>query len=443
MRFIISPAELAARSAPPDAGPVTAAIEKRAIVNTVVTRAEITYADAVEVTIDGGGGEGRPVVTGHVPKVGTVLKAGSVALEVAGRPVIVLPGDLPAYRTLGLGMKGPDVSQLKASLAGMGYAVGDTSSDTFDADTAAAVGALYEQLGYPATPRSPDAPQAVKTAERGLRDAQAQLAQARSALDAAAAARAKSVASEQAAVATASDAVSDAEAALGEAQEAALPTLPSSEALFLAGLPRRVDAAKVARGDLLSGSPMTVSGATLAIIGSISSKDAELLSPGLKATYPGPDGAELTATISKIEDAPTGKTPGSGPDGGEGGEGESGGGATGTGGKTPDTQAKRKSVRLDPGKLTDKQLEALRGASVRLSIPVAATKGEVLAIPIAALSTGAGGENRVEILTGKASGKDTSTETVVVTPGLAADGYVEITSKDPRITAGTPVVVGR
>lgn len=440
MQFIISPAELAARSAPPDPGPVTAPIENRKIENNIVTRGEVTYADAVEVTIDAAGaGEGRPVVTGHVPKVGGVLKAGSVALEIAGRPVIVLAGDLPAYRTLSAGMKGPDVKQLKAALAGLGYAVGDPASDVFDFDTAQAVGALYTQLGYSTIPRTPDAPQAEKSADRALRDAQAALAQANAALDAASQGHNPDLSSERAAVTAATDAVNDADEALSEAHEAALPTLPSSEALFLNGLPRRIDEAKVARGDILSGSPMTVSGATLSIVGSISSKDAELLSPGMKATYPGPGGTELTATVSKVEDA---AKPNNSGDGGSDGSGGSGDGGSG-GSSSTDGATKRKTVRLDPGKLTDKQLESLRGTSVRLRIPVAATSGKVLAIPIAALSTGANGDNRVELLVGKAAGKETETVSVAVTAGLAAEGYVEITSKDPRIKSGAQVVVGR
>ena len=62
----------------------------------MTVRGEIAYADAVEVRVDTSTLSGPAVVTGQVPDEGTELSALSVALEIAGRPVIVLPGDLPA-----------------------------------------------------------------------------------------------------------------------------------------------------------------------------------------------------------------------------------------------------------------------------------------------------------------------------------------------------------
>lgn len=437
MQFIVSPAELAARTAPPKAGPVTAPIEERELENTVVTRGEVTYADAVSVTLDAAGSEDRPVVTGHVPEVGTVLNAANIALEVAGRPVIVLPGALPAYRTLSIGMRGPDVTQLKQALDGMGFWAGDTASDVFEYDTATALGALYEQIGYSAPTGGSQAQETLQSAERAARDAGVQLAQAQAALQEATSSGAKNVISEQAAVTSANDALVDAQDALATAQQGVLPTLPSSEALFLGGLPRRVDEVSVARGDILSGSPMTVSGATLTIEGSISKQDAELLSEGLIATYPGPDGTDLTAKVAQIVAPKSKKAAGEGESGGEGGNaGGSGGGAGGG-------DSSRYTVRLTPVDLKPEQIDALRGTNVRVRVPVAATDGEVLAVPIAALSAGSGGEDRVELLVSEDQGADAKTEIVTVKTGLAADGYVEITADDSRITAGARVVVGR
>lgn len=436
MQFIVSPAELAARTAAPEPGPVTAPVEQRTIENTIVSRGEITYADAVDVEIDASAAGERPVVTGHVPEVGTVFEAGNIALELAGRPVVVLPGELPSYRTLSVGMRGPDVAQLKAALSGMGYGVGDPASDVFDYDTAIAVGTLYEQIGYEAATGGPEAQQMLRDAERAVRDANTSLAQAQAALNEAVDAQAPSVLGERAAVNAASDQVYDAQQQLATAQEAVLPTLPSSEVLFLADLPRRVDAVSVARGDILSGTPMSVSGATLTIVGSVSQQDAELLEEGLTAFFPGPDDTELTATVQKIS-AP--KSGGSGSGDGENPEGA--GGSGGSGGSNDG--AGRYTVELSPGELTPEQIDALRGTNVRLRIPIASTDGEVLAVPIAALSAGSGGEDRVELLIDPKNGPDAETENIPVEAGLAADGYVEIASEDPRITAGAKVVVGR
>lgn len=427
MQFIVSPATLAARSEAPEPGPVTAPIESRVIENTVVLRGEVGYADAVAVTIDAAGGEAKAVITGQVPAVGTVFNAGNVALEVAGRPVIVLPGELPAYRSLSIGMRGPDVSQLKQALASLGYASGDLNTDTFDWDTAAGLGSLYEQLGYTAPTGGEDASQQLRSAERAVRDANVSVAQAQAALDEARAAEAPNTAGEQAALTSAWESLSDAQESLGEAQAAVLPTLPSGEALFLSGLPRRVDEVSVKRGDVLSGSPMSVSGATLSITGTVSKQDADLLSEGLVAEFASPDGTALTATVKSITSPKKDSGGGEGEQGSSGDSGDSG----------------RYTVALEPGELTNEQIDALRGSNVRMKIPVASTDGEVLTVPIAALSAGSGGEDRVELLIDIRDGHNAETETIAVEAGLAADGFVEITSDDDRVTAGAKVVVGR
>ncbi|QIM17361.1 hypothetical protein G7067_06535 [Leucobacter insecticola] len=429
MQFIVSPAELAARTTPPKPGPVTAPAEERVIENTVVSRGEIGYADAVDVTIDTAGSGERPVVTGHVPEVGTVLNAGNIALEIAGRPAIVLPGDLPAYRTLSVGMRGPDVTQLKVALTSMGYAAGDTSSDVFDWDTANALGTMYEQIGYPAQAATSDAAQQVRGAEREARAARVALAQAEAALAQAQAAGNANVAGEQATLSGARDALSDAQESLAKAQEAALPTLPASEAVFLASLPRRVDSVSAKRGDVLSGSPMSVSGATLAITGTVSKQDAELLKEGEPGYFAGPNGEELAATLQKIEAPGAAKSDDKG---------------NAPGGAKPDQGAGgRYTVTFALGELTSEQIDALRGTNVRLRIPVASTDGEVIAVPIAALSAGSGGEDRIELLIDPRDGPNAETEFVKVTAGLAADGFVEVSSEDPRVKPGARVVIGR
>ncbi|WP_235590588.1 peptidoglycan-binding protein [Leucobacter sp. G161] len=427
MQFIVSPATLAARTEAPEPGPVTAPVENKVLENTVVLRGEVGYADSVAVTIDAAGGESKAVVTGQVPAVGAVFNAGNVALEVAGRPVIVMPGELPAYRNLSIGMRGPDVTQLKQALSALGYATGDLNTDTFDWDTAAGLGALYEQLGYTAATGGAETQEMLRSAERAVRDANVSAAQAQATLDEARAAKSPSVAGEQAAATAAWEAVNDAQEALGEAQAAVLPTLPAGEALFLSGLPRRVDEVSVKRGDVLSGSPMSVSGATLSITGTVSKQDADLLSEGLVAQFSSPGGADLTAKVKAVT-AP--KSGGGNSENGEGGGGDAAGAA-------------RYTVELEPVDLSNEQIDELRGANVRLRIPVASTDGEVIAVPIAALSAGSGGEDRVELLIDVRDGHNAETETIVVEAGLAADGFVEITSDDERLTAGAKVVVGR
>jgi hypothetical protein len=81
---------------------------------------------------------------------------------------------------------------------------------------------------------------------------------------------------------------------------------------------------------------------------------------------------------------------------------------------------------------------SLVGASVVLTIQVGSTQGEVLAVPVAALSQAADGTSRVQV---QENGK--STRYVTVTPGLAARGLVAVTPVDGSLEPGTLVVVGR
>ncbi len=79
--------------------------------------------------------------------------------------------------------------------------------------------------------------------------------------------------------------------------------------------------------------------------------------------------------------------------------------------------------------------------SARVRIDIASTDGEVLVVPVAALSVGPGGDSRVEIETRAVTDNDPgATETVEVEVGLTAQGLVEIVSK--TIREGDLVVVG-
>lgn len=417
MQFIVSPAEIAARTAPPEAGPVTAPVEERVIENTVIMRGEITYADPLEIEIDTAGLTERAVVTGRLPKEGDILKTGDVAIELAGRPVIVLQGELPAYRSLQVGMSGPDVKQLKEALAGLDIWPGDLGSDVFDADTAWAVAELFERVGYASQTGGDEAQQRLRMAERSVRDANVGVTAAQAEV------RRAEEAEEDMTVAwaqleSANEMLWDAWAELEQAQIGVMPSLPSSEVVYVSSLPRRVDAVYVKRGDVLQGKAMSVSGATLTIQGSVARQDADLLDEELIGFYPGPEGTELEAKILSVT-APAAKSEESG------GEG-----------------AERYTVRLSPGELSSEEISQLRGTNVRVRIPVESTDGEVLAVPIAALSAGSAGENRVELLV--PNDKDPfNTEIIPVKAGLAADGFVEISSDDARIKPGAKIVVGR
>ncbi len=467
----MSPADRATQNAAPPPGPITAPLEQRVVQSTVTTRADVTQADAVGIEPDLSGLAGAAVATGRVPEVGAQLDAGTVALEIAGRPLIALPGELPAYRTLRAGMSGPDVAQLKAALSSLGIDAGG-ADDVYDAATASAVQELYRRAGYTA-PGDPDAEREARAARTAQRAAQAALDDAVAALHTAGAApggsalleldnavreahrdldlasasgaaeselarlsdalalatarrnegaAAPDTAVQQAAVDAATRQLDDATVEAARSEQRALTPLPSSEVAFLTSLPRRVDSVSVSRGKAVSGEVMTVSGAELVLAGTVRESDAPLVTPGARATFTAPDGSEHGAQVRSVAED-TGDDRAS--DGAPSGDGSA------------STAGRRYRVVLVPDALDDATLNAVRDRNVRVTVPVQSTQGSVLAAPIAALTSGAGGESRLELA------DDEGTRLVTVTTGLSAGGFVEIRSDDPAVTAGARVVVGR
>ena len=84
------------------------------------------------------------VVT-YVPKEGTIINFGEVLFAVDNKPVILVEGPIPFYRTLDLNSDaGPDVLQLEEALVFLGYAAEDFVPDeTFDETTSNMLNALY------------------------------------------------------------------------------------------------------------------------------------------------------------------------------------------------------------------------------------------------------------------------------------------------------------
>lgn len=506
-RLIVSPAEAAANAAPPEAGPITVPVEQRALTNDIVMRGDALYEDPVGVTLETGDIGGPAVVTGQVPEVASNIEAGGVILEVTGRPVILLTGELPVYRTLRAGVSGPDVQQLRAALAALGIDAGDVNNNVYDASAAAAVRALYAKVGYPAPTSGEEADGLVEGAQESVRAAEEQLASAQRALNAggavspsekvaaqgavntaqvrlnaanAALASAttlqqqcasptppssgcddpdgavraaeigvaeataerdtaqaqlaellapKDTADLRAAVASAQRGLADARTALAEAQAETITPMPASELVYLTSTPRRVDDVAVRRGSMVAGSTpvMTVSGATLQIEGTLDKNDADLIVEGTAVVITLPDGVEVGGTVESV-----GAVEDEGDGAGDGGEGGGDGGGT-------SADPNRRKVVIVPDELTEDQRWMLQGSNVRITIPVSSTEGEVMAVPLAALTQGPGGESRVEVLD---DGSDTP-RLVIVETGLAAGGYAEIRPVDGDLKVGDRVVVGQ
>ncbi|GAA1818062.1 hypothetical protein [Nesterenkonia flava] len=435
-QLVISPAQRAAETEPPGPGLITVPVEERELATDLTLRGDALYDDPVAVSLDGSSETGAPaVVTGQVPEVGDEIHPGDVLIEITGRPVIVLEGELPAYRSLKVGSSGPDVTQLRSALLDLGYAAGHTASDQFDYDLSTAIDALYTSAGYSSPAPEEGAREALKVARDGLRAAQQELTLAQSELTRASNGAGQDeedgwtpdLSFETASRDSAAVAVDEAQRAVDQAWLETITPLPVAEILYVDSLPRRVDSVFVARGDTVAGEALTISGAELQILTSVSSADAELLEEGMDALLSVGD-EEITAVVEEIR-TPSRRS--GADDGGEGTDGPGSGGAA---------RSDRREVVLLPGDISEEQRAALVGSNVRVSIPMESTGGAVLAVPVAAITAGPGGESRVEVARGK-PGQDQETELITVETGLTAEGFVEV--RGDGLSAGDLVVVGR
>lgn len=137
---------------------------------TPVTTAPITRGDVVDTeSVDGtlGYTDTRSIaaaasgVVTWAPAEGATIRRGASLMRIADRPVTLMYGSMPLYRTLKSGVSdGHDVEQLEANLAALGYGAGMTVDDHFTDATADAVKAWQDDRGLPET-GSVDAQQVV------------------------------------------------------------------------------------------------------------------------------------------------------------------------------------------------------------------------------------------------------------------------------------------
>lgn len=123
----------------------TGTVERRTLAEHVTTGGTIGYAGETTVLARLGG-----TVTG-LPAVGDTVRRGGRLYGLAGEPVLLMYGVVPAYRALREGVsEGRDVEQLERNLVALGYEPG-TVDDDFTYETAAAVRDWQEAHGLEAT----------------------------------------------------------------------------------------------------------------------------------------------------------------------------------------------------------------------------------------------------------------------------------------------------
>lgn len=431
----VSTEQAIANANPPPAGPTTATVERRPLVEAISVRGVIAAPNTVEVRVpQTAGDDATSVLTALPVAAGASIGPRTVVAEVSGRPVIVLKGDRPFYRDLRFDDKGADVTSLQVAL-------GAPPSGTFDAKTQAALEDLYTSVGYTVPAGRPSettegsaASQTAGDTLVHLRDAleDAQI-EGQSAIDAASADADAARRLQASGEGTSAD-VDKADEALDEATEARDRSVARAKRDLDAATRQverqaLVEGAFLARGEIVvsPSEPLTVvslplgvgaepeAGDVIAVLGDstlegvayVSPLDAKDLDPGMPASLTGVElGGELPATIiDVVRETPSG-----------GGE-EEGSPEVPVGAQaTPELPMQVRFALLEPAPAH------LLGVGVLMTIEVRSTESTVLAVPLVALQQ-VGGEDVVVTV-------DDHKRWVVET-GMAAEGWIELKAGSP------------
>ncbi|MGV9914662.1 peptidoglycan-binding protein [Streptomyces tendae] len=439
-----SPADAAAAHRPPKAGPVTVAVEHRKLTASVVAQGTVEYDAPQSVSLAGPVGtadsaSGEPpaqIVTG-LPKAGAKLTEGSVLMQVSGRPVYVLRGPVPMYRTLRPGVTGDDVSQLQSALRRLGHDPGGTGGH-YGQGTAAAVAHWYRSKGFQAQSPTAEDEKQRGDLEQAVTDAQIALLQAQSGGapedgdggkdTGEASAPSASGATHALELQSAQHALNQANKALSAFQDGYGTKVPAGEVVFLPKLPVRVDKVQAHLGDTPDGPVATVTGSDVLVRAVVPAADAGQLRQGMTARIETTDGRTVTGVIAKAGGAPRDTADGDDkdaqPDTGD---------AQDPAPAAADPSAVPVTVSVgDPAALRDQA-----GSSVKITVDVGSSKGAVLVVPTAAVHTTADGRARLRVRRGG------QVVDVPVSVGLAAAGQVEVTPHEVPLDAGDQVVVGQ
>ncbi|WP_067481275.1 peptidoglycan-binding protein [Actinomadura hibisca] len=133
--------------APPARGavpPATASVEKTTLVETQKVGGTLGYGDTRTAASAGSG------TLTWLARPGARIVRGGTAFKIDNRPVPLLYGSLPLYRTLRSGVEGADVRQVERNLRALGY-TGFTVDKVYSAATAAAVKRWQDDLGMAET----------------------------------------------------------------------------------------------------------------------------------------------------------------------------------------------------------------------------------------------------------------------------------------------------
>ncbi len=430
---IQSPAEAAARTAAPSPSPILVPVELRVLSTNIVTRGSARYGFPQTISLVPSLLKTNPSIVTTLPERGKQFEEGDVLLTSSGRPVFILEGEIPVFRDLNLGTKGQDVKQLEQALERLGFTLG-TIDGIYDIQTAEAIAKWYASTGFEAYGPSKQELDNLKALEEsvqfalndkrlteeelGLAKLKVQTAQAKvDELKKNVTTFEKLEAMVQLQTALNLQTASERNFQIETAHEKNLIVefenlrlkigihLPADEFVFLASLPLRIEKLLVTAGESAAGNVLEVTNNQLSIDATLPLEEAPLVRIGMPVRIDEPTlGIKAIGIVERIAEGP-------GTDGADGFH-----------------------VYFET-KVTESS-NTLEGFSLRLTLPIESTGGEVLAVPISALSLAADGSSRIQV------NRDGVLYDLVVQPGLAADGYVELSSVEGSLAPGDLVLIG-
>jgi peptidoglycan hydrolase-like protein with peptidoglycan-binding domain len=137
-----SGADTSSSSSTVNKGESTAKVIRGDISSTDTVASTLSYASTRPLLNQASG-----VLTSE-PDAGSVIDRGGVIYRVDDQPVVLMFGDVPAYREMSTSSTaGPDVAELKLNLIALGYGSGLTADDSYDSSTKAAVEKFQTAVG--------------------------------------------------------------------------------------------------------------------------------------------------------------------------------------------------------------------------------------------------------------------------------------------------------
>jgi HlyD family secretion protein len=384
---------------------VYATIEQRPLAQTIVKTQSVDSKPLARIATFPSSDEAT-VVTRATHTTGDVVAEGDVLVEVSARPVIVLMGDTPSYRTMRFGDTGPDIGQMQESLARLGFPVSGDPAGEFRSGTASAIASLYRSRGYEVTPPTDDELTALASATDAVRTAASAKQAARASQD-------------LPGFEASSRQLTQAQSTLAQLQAVTGPSVPLGEVAFVddkGPLQVREDTALVGVSAASGSAHIDLVGATQFVPLDLTADEAARLTVGMTTTVELSTGAQIDGQLVTIA-SPQSVTPAASSDGTPQAE------STGDAGPTW-------GVYVPSGQVTV-------ASSVVVTVTVSSTPGDVFVVPSSALVDFADGSTSVTL---RQDGSEES-RNVRVRVGLVSGGFAQIDAVDGTLKAGDEVAV--